>query len=51
MKREWKWALQRMSRIIHIWKKLDRIDRIFLLDKWRCEHPDEWAEVSKQVSA
>jgi hypothetical protein len=49
MKLNWQklaWHLSRMRRIIEIWRKLDSADMVFLLDRFRCEHPAEFYEVA-----
>jgi hypothetical protein len=34
-KREIRWALQRMEKIIRTWDKLEYCDKVFLLSRWR----------------
>jgi hypothetical protein len=47
-KRELNWSLQRMARIIRVWRKTDRIDREFLLRKFRDEYPQEFWQVANE---
>ncbi len=46
--REVNWAIQRMRRIITVWRKLDSADRMFLFSKFRDEYPKEFWEAANE---
>lgn len=46
--RTWRESLRRMRWILGHWRKIDHIDREFLLRKWRDEYPAEFWMVASE---